>query len=183
MDVRTRILDAALALAAQGGLHALSQHRVSRAAGVRQSHLTYYFPTRAALLQAVALRSIESAASPVARPAVKRRVARRALTDQLAGAALDRGRVRLLLGLVAAADSDAEIRRMMRGFIRTLRARLAELLRGSGIAADAQRIAALHALIVGSAVLHLARGTPQARREARAVLHDALAARDGRRGA
>ncbi|MDH4188910.1 MAG: TetR family transcriptional regulator [Betaproteobacteria bacterium] len=174
MDVRTRILDAALALAAEAGLHALTQPRVSRAAGVRQSHLTYYFPTRAALLQAVALRSIESASSPFGHRLAKRAAGRHTLADRLADAILDHGRVRLLLGLVAAADSDVEIRHMMRRFIRAVRARLAELLRLAGLRADVATVAGLHALIVGNAALYLARDTPAARRETRAVLHAAL---------
>ena len=63
MDVRARILDAALGLLARGGAAELTQPRVARAAGVRQSHLTYYFPTRDALLQAVADRSIDTLAA------------------------------------------------------------------------------------------------------------------------
>src|SRR5919201_1598046 len=70
MDVPERILQAALALLAQSGAHELTQPRVARAAGVRQSHLTYYFPTRADLLQAVAHYSIEKLAGQLehARP-------------------------------------------------------------------------------------------------------------------
>jgi len=58
MDVRDRILQAALRLLAESGAHELTQPRVAKAAGVRQSHLTYYFPTRADLLQEVARYSI-----------------------------------------------------------------------------------------------------------------------------
>ncbi|MDH3319882.1 MAG: TetR/AcrR family transcriptional regulator [Betaproteobacteria bacterium] len=54
MHVRDRILEAALGLLAESGAHELTQPKVSKAAGVRQSRLTYYFPTRADLLQAVA---------------------------------------------------------------------------------------------------------------------------------
>ena len=59
MNIRSRILEAALGLLARSGAHELTQPRVARAAGVRQSHLTYYFPTRAELMQAVARHSIE----------------------------------------------------------------------------------------------------------------------------
>ena len=67
MDVRSRILEAALGLLAENGAHELTQPKVARAAGVRQSHLTYYFPTRGELLQEVA-RGLE------ARPALLQRV-------------------------------------------------------------------------------------------------------------
>jgi AcrR family transcriptional regulator len=46
IDVRTRILEAALGLLAEHGVTELTQPKIAAAAGVRQSHLTYYFPTR-----------------------------------------------------------------------------------------------------------------------------------------
>lgn len=51
-SVRQRIVDAALELAQTIGVQAMSQARVATAAGVRQSHLTYYFPTRMDLIKA-----------------------------------------------------------------------------------------------------------------------------------
>ena len=59
-DVKTRILQAALGVLAEHGAAELTQPKVARAAGVRQSHLTYYFPTRADLLLAVAEHSVGS---------------------------------------------------------------------------------------------------------------------------
>ena len=52
-EVRDRLLAAALALLREQSLTGLTQPRVAKAAGVSQSHLTYYFPTRADLLRAV----------------------------------------------------------------------------------------------------------------------------------
>ena len=66
MDVRGRILEAALGLLAESGAHELTQPKVARAAGVRQSHLTYYFPTRGELLQEVARHSIDKLAGQLA---------------------------------------------------------------------------------------------------------------------
>ena len=57
-DVRQRILDAALGLMAEHGFMEVTQPKIARAAGVRQSHLTYYFPTRADLLKALAVHSL-----------------------------------------------------------------------------------------------------------------------------
>ena len=65
MDVRTRILEAALRLLGEGGQQ-ITQPRVSKEAGVRQSHLTYYFPTITDLLQAVARHSFQSLAKELA---------------------------------------------------------------------------------------------------------------------
>lgn len=56
VSIRQRILDAALDIVEKQGVNALTQPRVAKLAGVRQSHLTYYFPKKAdlfvALLQA-----------------------------------------------------------------------------------------------------------------------------------
>jgi len=51
--VRQRLLDAALQIMEEEGFVALTQPRVARQAGVRQSHLTYYFPRKADLLMGV----------------------------------------------------------------------------------------------------------------------------------
>jgi AcrR family transcriptional regulator len=52
-STQQRILDAAIQLAFTDGVRSLTQPRVAKAAGVRQSHLTYYFPRKADLLAAV----------------------------------------------------------------------------------------------------------------------------------
>lgn len=66
MDDRDRILEAALGLLAESGAHELTRPKISKVAGVRQSHLTYYFPTRADLLQEVARYSVEKLAGELA---------------------------------------------------------------------------------------------------------------------
>ena len=174
MDPRTRILDAALDLAAEGGAQALTQPRIARAAGVRQSHLTYYFPTVAALLQAVARRMIELAVAEVRASSLKRRPA--ALADVFARVATEPRRARVMLALVTAADRDDALKPGLRRLVRELRMGIAAVLASAGVAADADDVAFLHAAIVGSAVLHLARTNAGARREARIVIDRALAA-------
>lgn len=175
MDVRDRILGAALGLLAQGGAQELTQPRVARAAGVRQSHLTYYFPTRAALLQAVAQRSVEQLAGPLLHSAQQGALGTDALADALAQAIGDKGRTRTMLALVATADRDPEVRQRLRRFIREVRARLGAVLNAAGGTTDVAGVAFLHTLLVGAAVLHLARDTSAARREARAVLRRGVA--------
>ena len=65
MNVKDAILDASVALLKDKGIAALTQPQVARAAGIKQSHLTYYFPTRAALLLAIAEHSIDVTMSEV----------------------------------------------------------------------------------------------------------------------
>ena len=110
MDVRGRILEAALGLLAESGAHELTQPKVARAAGVRQSHLTYYFPTRGELLQEVARHSIDKLAGQLAQR-------HGSLADGIAAGAGDKRRSRVMLGLVAAADRDPAIKRRMRRFV------------------------------------------------------------------
>jgi AcrR family transcriptional regulator len=169
MDVRERILEAALELLSLSGAHELTQPRVAKAAGVRQSHLTYYFPTRADLLQAVAHYSIEKLLSQLAhaRPG--------ALPVEMATAAADKRRARVMLGLVAAADREAKIKQRLRKFIAEIRKPMAAMLAAGGLMADERSVAFFHSVVIGCSVLQLARDNPAARAEAREVLK--LAAR------
>jgi AcrR family transcriptional regulator len=169
MDVPGRIIEAALALLAEGG--ELTQPRVARAAGVRQSHLTYYFPTVTDLLQAVARRSFDTLAAefgvaPGRRPA--------SLAHGMARAAADQRRVRMMLGLVSAADRDRSLRPRMRAFVKELRGRMAPLLKAGGLNVSPADLAFLHTVIVGSAVLQFARDDDESRREARAAIEKAI---------
>lgn len=52
-SLRKRILDAALEIMATEGLKRLTQPKVAAAAGIRQSHLTYYFPKKVDLIVAL----------------------------------------------------------------------------------------------------------------------------------
>ena len=75
-----------------------------------------------------------------------------------------------LLGLVSAADQDPAIKRRMRRFIAELRERMTPVFAAGGLRADPESIAFFHSVIVGCAVLQLARDNSQARAEAKAVL-------------
>ena len=173
MDVRDRILEAALGLLAESGAHELTQPRVSKAAGVRQSHLTYYFPTRADLLQAVAQYSIGKLAGQLAhdRPTTPAAVA-----QGIAAGSADKRRVRVMLGLVAAADRDPAIKKRMRAFVGKLRNQMTPALEAGGLETDPESVAFFHSVAVGCAVLQLARDNAEARAEAKAVLGKAAAA-------
>jgi len=170
MDVRERILQAALSLLAESGAHELTQPRVAKAAGVRQSHLTYYFPTRGDLLQEVARYSIGRLAGQLehAKPG--------ALPESIAMGAADKRRARVMLGLVGAADRDRKIKQRMRKFVAELRGRMTPVLAAGGMATDPASVAFFHSCVIGCAVLQLARDNPEARAEAKAVLKKAAAA-------
>jgi len=170
VDVRSRIVEAALALLAEGA--ELTQPRVARAAGVRQSHLTYYFPTVTDLLQGVARHSFDRLAAELGVAGGKKRPA--SLPGAIARATTDKRRVRMMLGLVLATDRDASLKPRMRAFVKELRGRIAPLLQAGGLDVDAHDVAFMHTVVVGAAVLQLARDNPEARKEARAVLKRAV---------
>ena len=169
MQVRERILEAALRLLAESGAHELTQPRVARAAGVRQSHLTYYFPTRGELLQELARYSIGRLASQLAHSR------KRSLAEGIAAGAADKRRSRVMLGLVTSADRDPAIKRRMRKFVAELRGRMTPLLEAGGLQTDPESVAFFHSCVVGCAVLQLARDNAEARAEARLVLKKAAA--------
>jgi AcrR family transcriptional regulator len=114
-SVRQRILSAALDLVEQEGVDALTQPRVAKAAGLRQSHLTYYFPRKSDLLVALLQASHE-------------RAPRAADADPVAEAIalmLDRRRMRFFLAIVLGAAEEAELRPILAAHARALTERIA----------------------------------------------------------
>jgi AcrR family transcriptional regulator len=170
MEVRNRILEAALRLLAESGAHELTQPKVAKAAGVRQSHLTYYFPTRGELLQEVARYSISKLAGQLAHGKVHNPSQ---VAQGIAAGSADKRRARVLLGLVTAADREPKIRQGLRKFIAELRAMMTPALAQSGLATDPDSVAFFHSVVVGCAVLQLARDNAAARTEAQAVIKKA----------
>ena len=173
MDVRRKILDAALRLVFESGVAALTQPRIAQAAGVRQSHLTYYFPTRTDLLEGIVQHMMETLMQGM--QAVAHAHAGRgagALARAMGKAIADPRRARLMLALVVASDEEPGIKVWLRGFIRRLRARIAGVLAEAGL--DASRVAQFHTMLVGAAILNVARDNEDSRREARKSVRTAL---------
>lgn len=173
MDVRAKILDAALHLVLESGVAALTQPRIAQAAGVRQSHLTYYFPTRAVLLEGVAqhmmegmLQGMQAAAQAHAGKGVD------ALARAMGELVADPRRARVMLALVVASDEEPSIKVWLREFIGRLRERAGLVLAAAGL--DPSRVVLFHTLLVGAAILNVARDDENSRREARSTVRAAL---------
>ncbi|GAA4868886.1 TetR/AcrR family transcriptional regulator [Actinomycetospora straminea] len=156
-DRRRAIVEAALAVIGETGPAGFTQPRVAAQAGLRQSHLTYYYPTRDDLLVAVA------------EEAVRRRVA--LLREAVEGAdgpeeqiaALARvlaapEHTRVLLALTQAADQNAAVREAFGALAAGIGPVGAALLTAAGVRADPAAVALLQATSTGIAVLALARG-------------------------
>ncbi len=122
-NVKERILDAAVDLLARSGPRALAQPQVAKEAGVPQGHLTYYFPKKVDLVLAVAGRLRELLAAEVA-PLLAEAGAEGFEHRFLAlGARLaqNRGRTRMLLGLLAEIEHEPLVRAHMQEGFRQLR--------------------------------------------------------------
>lgn len=173
MDVRARILDAALTLVFKAGVAALTQPRIAQAAGLRQSHLTYYFPTRAVLLEGVAQHMMEGMLQGM--QAVARAHAGKG-TDALAKAmgalVADPRRARVMLTLIVASDEEPAIKVWLREFISQLRERIGQVFAEAGL--DKSRAVLFHTMLVGAAILNVARDDETSRREARSSVRAAL---------
>ncbi|WP_159732727.1 TetR/AcrR family transcriptional regulator [Methylosinus sp. Ce-a6] len=119
ISVRQRILNAALDIVEKDGVEALTQPRVAKAAGVRQSHLTYYFPRKAdlfvALLQASHGRAERDAAGGEGED----------MLEALRKLMLGRGRMRFFLAIVLGASEEEELRPILAAHAQGLTSRVA----------------------------------------------------------
>lgn len=168
------IVDAGLAVLREHGFVGFTQPRVAARAGLRQSHITYYYPTRLDLLAAVG------------RAAVDRQLA---AVDTLFAAPLppaDLGRAiaelatrhentRVLLALAQAGDEEPRLREHFCELADGIVARVSAYfgrLHGQPPDEDLGRL--LHAVSVGLAVVDLATGRPNGKQRAAGVLEAAL---------
>jgi AcrR family transcriptional regulator len=129
-DHRKAILEAGLALLRENGLAALTQPKIAAKTGLRQSHLTYYYPTRADLLAAVARLAIEAQLTAI-RSLVKGASSKRKTASTIAAVTVMHENTRVLAALNQAADQEPAVRELfnelLEGFIAELRGLLEKL--------------------------------------------------------
>ena len=129
--VRERILTTAMAILREAGIQTLSQVQVARRAKVRQSHLTYYFPKRHDLVEAVAVRFVDGAVRGLQEAAARSAAGGPgAMLQRVAAAIADQGHMRMLTGVIVEADGDPELRSIVVRETLRLQSALAELLGG-----------------------------------------------------
>ena len=172
MDARTKILEAALGLLAKGGAQELTQPRIAKAAGVRQSHLTYYFPTIQELLEDVAKYTLDSMTAEMAKRDPAQRPA--SLLDATIATSADKRRMRMVLGLVTTADREPKVKPRMREFLKEIRQGITQMAKAGGLEGTPDQVAFLHTVTVGQGILQLARDNEEARQEAKRVLQMAI---------
>jgi AcrR family transcriptional regulator len=166
MSIKDDILKAGSALLREKGVAALTQPQIALAANIKQSHLTYYFPTRASLLLAIAEFTLSSLMNNVTAQ-FQAKLQGQTLADAVSKIMAEGFPPRVFIGLIVAADSDPDIRRLLRRLIRQVRAAIKYLLEQAGIAADAEAARMFHATIIGLAVMHQARLSKESAGEVR----------------
>ncbi|HET8707739.1 MAG TPA: TetR/AcrR family transcriptional regulator [Pseudomonadales bacterium] len=156
MSVKERILEAGVSILHEQGIAGITGPRVAREAGVSQSHLTYYFPTRDKLLMAIANRSVDTLiglfeAADVGN--LESPFQRTSLSPLLIS------QTRVMAGLLVAADTDPELRSALNELVMGFRVRLAKFLPRFGIEPTENNVLMMHANLVGLAVMNFARQT------------------------
>jgi AcrR family transcriptional regulator len=168
-DRRAQIISAGLQLLAEEGLAGFSQPRVAARAGLRQSHLTYYFPTRVDLLAAVARAAIDGQLATVDGTPVPKS------SDQvpasIARTIVRHDNTRVLMSLAQAADHEPILRELFRELTVGLVERSGRLLDAMDVESSQVNRDLLHALTVGLAAIDLATARPDGKRRSTAVLN------------
>jgi AcrR family transcriptional regulator len=172
-DRRRQILDAGLAILREEGLPGFTQPRIAARSGLRQSHLTYYFPTRTTLLAAVARQAIDVQLAAATAMTEKVTTPRQAAAI-VASVVVRHENTRVLVALNQAADQEPALRDLFNeltdGFISQLRHMLAKF----GMKPDQAAVDLVHALFVGLSVIDLATSRERGEARAKAVMKTAF---------
>lgn len=152
------IIEAGLALLRDQGYAGFTQPRVAAKAGLRQSHLTYYFPTRADLLKAVARAAVERQLAAADR--LLDNSSREAAAASIARLTSQPENTRVLLALVAAAEQEPAVRDLFRELAAGMTRHGQDMLDALQAKPVAEAAYLLYALSVGLAVVTMATGQP-----------------------
>ena len=174
-DRREVIIEAGLKALREHGYAGFTQPRVAAFAGLRQSHLTYYHPTRLDLLGARGRAAVDRQLA-----AVGAMLAGLSSSDQAAHAiaelVLRRENTRVLMALAQAADEERALCDLFRELADGIVAHVGDFLRrvGTPEAEVEERARMLHALSVGLSVVSLATDRPDGKQRAAGILSTTL---------
>jgi AcrR family transcriptional regulator len=169
-DRRKDILEAGLAILREQGLAGLTQPRVATRTGLRQSHLTYYYPTRADLLAAVARIAMEAQLG-AARSLFKGVSSADQGADRIAAATVRHENTRVLAALNQAADQEPAVRAVFNELLDGFIAEFGTLVEKLKLTPSEASIDLLHALFVGLSVIDLATARRNGKARSKAVLN------------
>jgi DNA-binding transcriptional regulator YbjK len=167
-DRREVILRAAMATLREAGFSGFTQPKVAKRAAVRQSHLTYYFPTRLVLVEAVGRAAVDGQLKALDDISLLRSVP--AAVKAIAAMVVRHENTRVMMALAQAADEEPSLRNLFRELSDGIAARLIRLLENLGLAASQDQVHLIHGLCVGAAVVDLATQRPVGKKRAEAIL-------------
>jgi AcrR family transcriptional regulator len=170
LDRRKNILEAGLAILREHGLAGLTQPRIAARTGLRQSHLTYYYPTRADLLAAVARAAVD-AQLDAARSLIEGVSSAEQSAAKMAVVISRHENTRVLVALNQAADQEPVVRALFNELLDGFTMELGTLMEKLTLRPSGPRIDLLHALIVGLSVIDLATSQRTGKARAQAVLN------------
>ena len=171
-DRKQDIINAGLAVLRESGFSGFTQPRVAAVAGLRQSQLTYYFPTRVDLLAGVARAAIERQLRDV--DAILGASSPRAAAKVIASVAVRHENTRVIMALAQAADQEPALLELFRELADGIILRAGKLLGNLNITPTDEHCYLLHALSVGMAVIDLATARKDGERRAARTLETAL---------
>lgn len=166
-DRREQIIEAGIAVLRESGYAGFTQPRVAARLALRQSHLTYYFPTRADLLAAVARAAVDAQLAAVD---TAMRAPVDSVTAAIATLTTRHENTRVLMALAQAADQEPQLRALFRELADGVVVRAGSFLKRVNPDASETDARLLHALSVGLAVIELATGRADSKRRAVDVL-------------
>ena len=154
-NTRDRILNAAVLLLNDEGFSALTQTRVAERAGVRQSHVTYYFPSRNELLRETAVYGCNAMLAIMASGIESGILTLENFLDFLIADVSDRRFARLMTALIVASDEDQTIKPWLASFEQANRDKLQHSFSNLGLQISIEDIELFHAAYVGAVILDL----------------------------
>jgi AcrR family transcriptional regulator len=172
-DRRQEIIEASLTVLRKSGYSGFTQPRVAAEAGLRQSHLTYYFPTRVDLLVGVARAAIDRQLGAV--DLILGASSVREAAKIIANVAVRHENTRVIMALAQAADQEPALREQFRELADGIILRAGKLLGNLNIEPTDEHCYLLHAISVGMAVVDLATARKDGERRAARTLETALA--------
>jgi AcrR family transcriptional regulator len=179
-DRRQDIVDASLAVLRESGYSGFTQPRVAAKVGLRQSHLTYYFPTRVDLLMGVARVAIDRQLAAI--DVILRASSVWEAAKTIANVAVRHENTRVIMALVQAADQEPALRELFRELADGIILRAGKLLGNLNIDPTDEHCYLLHAMSVGMAVVDLATARGDGERRAARTLEMALTSMTKGRG-
>lgn len=166
-DNRSRLIDAALEVLLRDGILGFSQSKVARQAGLRQSHLTYYFPTRNDLLTVVVEHGCQLVINAQGCTGQAAELSLDSFRLQMCNNVCDSRIARLMVAVTVAAETDPRLKHWLSEFDRRMLNNKKEAFRQYGITCSADELALFHSTIAGIALRNLNSCTPEDHAEAR----------------